>query len=192
MLSFREKYKIKLQEIDNFNIYELNIYNNIKKFYELNDKISEKQEDLLYNILKREILFTFKTKTVFMYQENFYRTDYHGDYLLDEKPFLSESELSSDKLNEQITNRIAQQYNSSGTTDKYKFLKTVQIPESIKNLKEFMCFYNDYLILLHKIERARKSSTKNKYIKALKSIINEEYCSDIIKEITNYKHWEHK
>lgn len=192
MLSFREKYQITLKEIDNLNIYELNIYNSIKKFYELNDKISEKQEDLLYNILKREILFTFKTKTVFMYQENFYRTDYHGDYLLDDLPLLRETEMSSEELSEQITNKIAMQYNTSGLTDKYKFVKTIEIPESIKNLREFLVFYNDYETLLKKFKNARKNTSRNKYIKALKSIITEEYNYNLIKDTIKFKHWEQK
>lgn len=192
MLSFREKYQITLKEIDNLNIYELNIYNSIKKFYELNDKISEKQEDLLYNILKREILLTFKTKTVYMYNENFYRVDYHGDYLLSDLPFLRETEMSSEELSEQITNKIAMQYNSSGLTDKYKFVKTIEIPESIKNLREFLAFYNDYETLLNKFKNARKNTSRNKYIKALKSIISEEYDYDLIKDTIKFKHWEQK
>lgn len=192
MLSFREKYQITLKEIDNLNIYELNIYNSIKKFYELNDKISEKQEDLLYNILKREILLTFKTKTVYMYNENFYRLDYHGDYLLDDLPLLRETEMSSEELSEQITNKIAMQYNSSGLIDKYKFVKTIEIPESIKNLREFLVFYNDYETLLKKIKNARKNTSRNKYIKALKSIITEEYNYNLIKDTIKFKHWECK
>ena len=192
MLSFREKYQITLKEIDNLNIYELNIYNSIKKFYELNDKISEKQEDLLYNILKREILLTFKTKTVYMYNENFYRLDYHGDYLLDDLPLLRETEMSSEELSEQITNKIAMQYNSSGLIDKYKFVKTIEIPESIKNLREFLAFYNDYETLLKKFKNARKNTSRNKYIKALKSIITEEYNYDLIKDTIKFKHWECK
>ena len=192
MLSFREKYQITLKEIDNLNIYELNIYNSIKKFYELNDKISEKQEDLLYNILKREILLTFKTKTVYMYNENFYRLDYHGDYLLDDQLLLRETEMSSAELSEQITNKIAMQYNTSGLTDKYKFVKTIEIPESIKNLREFLVFYNDYETLLKKIKNARKNTSRNKYIKALKSIITEEYNYDLIKDTIKFKHWECK
>lgn len=192
MLSFREKYQITLKEIDNLNIYELNIYNSIKKFYELNDKISEKQEDLLYNILKREILLTFKTKTVYMYNENFYRLDYHGDYLLDDLPLLRETEMSSEELSEQITNKIAMQYNSSGLIDKYKFVKTIEIPESIKNLREFLAFYNDYEALLKKFKNARKNTSRNKYIKALKSIITEEYNYDLIKDTIKFKHWECK
>lgn len=190
MISFREKYKITLSEIDNLNLYELNIFNSIKKFYELNNKISDKQEDLLYNILKREILFKFNTKEVQMYRENFYRTDYHGDYLLDDYLFLKETKMSSEELSEQITNKIAMQYNSSGLTQKYEFVKTIEIPENVKNLKEFMNFYNDYLILLEKIQKARKLSSKNKYTKAVKSIVNEEYNYDLIKETLNFKHWE--
>lgn len=192
MLSFREKYQITLKEIDNLNIYELNIYNSIKKFYELNDKISEKQEDLLYNILKREILLTVKTKTVYMYNENFYRLDYHGDYLLDDLPLLRETEMSSEELSEQITNKIAMQYNTSGLTDKYKFVKTIEIPESIKNLREFLTFYNDYETLLKKFKNARKNTSRNKYIKALKSIITEEYNYNLIKDTIKFKHWECK
>ena len=192
MLSFREKYQITLKEIDNLNIYESNIYNSIKKFYELNDKISEKQEDLLYNILKREILLTFKTKIVYMYNENFYRLDYHGDYLLDDLPLLRETEMSSEELSEQITNKIAMQYNSSGLTDKYKFVKSIEIPESIKNLREFLVFYNDYDTLLNKFKNARKNTSRNKYIKALKSIITEEYNYDLIKDTIKFKHWECK
>lgn len=192
MLSFREKYQITLKEIDSLNTYELNIYNSIKKFYELNDKISEKQEDLLYNILKREILLTFKTKTVYMYNENFYRLDYHGDYLLDDLPLLRETEMSSEELSEKITNKIAMQYNSSGLTNKYKFVKTIEIPESIKNLREFLAFYNDYETLLNKFKNARKNTSRNKYIKALKSIITEEYNYDLIKDTIKFKHWECK
>lgn len=84
------------------------------------------------------------------------------------------------------------QYNSSGLIDKYKFVKTIEIPESIKNLREFLVFYNDYETLLKKIKNARKNTSRNKYIKALKSIITEEYNYDLIKDTIKFKHWECK
>lgn len=182
-MNFIEKYNITLQEINSLNIYEKKIFESLKIYFEKANSLTEKQSDLLVKILKRNFDFSdINYKKYNLYKEYCFRADYNSDYLKDSEYIISENV----NLDEKIQDRIAAQYNYNQQVNKYEFVREINVPEQITNLKTFSRYFDRFDILIKKLDKARTSNSKYKIIKALKSILTEEYNSDII-YYDNYK-----
>ena len=181
---------ITLQELNRLSESERRIFDSLSSQFQSKQYITEKQNDLLTKILKRDFdlsnIDTIKYNKMFLYKSYFYRTDYNGDYLQDSEYVLSPVELEQ----EQISNLVASQYNYSSTVDKYQFEKMVAVPESIKGLNNYARYYmSKYEKLIMKLKRARSSESKYKIIKAIKTILSEEYNEELISEVLERKYW---
>ena len=181
---------ITLQELNRLSESERRIFDSLSSQFQSKQYITEKQNDLLTKILKRDFdlsnIDTIKYNKMFLYKSYFYRTDYNGDYLQDSEYVLSPVELGQ----EQISNLVASQYNYSSTVDKYQFEKMVAVPESIKGLNNYARYYmSKYEKLIMKLKRARSSESKYKIIKAIKTILSEEYNEDLISDVLDRKYW---
>lgn len=181
---------ITLQELNRLSESERRIFDSLSSQFQSKQYITEKQNDLLIKILKRDFdlsnIDTIKYNKMFLYKSYFYRTDYNGDYLQDSEYVLSPVELEQ----EQISNLVASQYNYSCTVDKYQFEKMVAVPESIKGLNNYARYYMfKYEKLIMKLKRARSSESKYKIIKAIKTILSEEYNEELISEVLDRKYW---
>ena len=185
MKNLIETQNITLQEINSLNGSERKIFESLCSQFLLKQTLSDKQNDLLTKILKREFdVSNIEYIKCFLYKQYFYRTDYHGDYLLDSEYVLSPVELEQ----EQITNRIAMQYNYSDATDKYKFEKMVAVPSNIKQLNNYANYYmHKFEKLMMKLPRARSINSKYKIIRAIKTILSEEYNDSLISDILDRK-----
>lgn len=181
---------ITLQELNRLSESERRIFDSLSSQFQSKQYITEKQNDLLTKILKRDFdlsnIDTIKYNKMFLYKSYFYRTDYNGDYLQDSEYVLSPVELEQ----EQISNLVASQYNYSSTVDKYQFEKMVAVPESIKGLNNYARYYMfKYEKLIIKLKRARSSESKYKIIKAIKTILSEEYDEELISDVLDRKYW---
>ena len=181
---------ITLQELNILSESERRIFDSLSSQFQSKQYITEKQNDLLTKILKRDFdlsnIDTIKYNKMFLYKSYFYRTDYNGDYLQDSEYVLSPVELEQ----EQISNLVASQYNYSSTVDKYQFEKMVAVPESIKGLNNYARYYmSKYEKLIMKLKRARSSESKYKIIKAINTILSEEYNEDLISDVLDRKYW---
>ena len=179
-----------LQELNRLSESERRIFDSLSSQFQSKQYITEKQNDLLTKILKRDFdlsnIDTIKYNKMFLYKSYFYRTDYNGDYLQDSEYVLSPVELEQ----EQISNLVASQYNYYCTVDKYQFEKMVAVPESIKGLNNYARYYMfKYEKLIMKLKRARSSESKYKIIKAIKTILSEEYNEDLISAVLDRKYW---
>lgn len=184
-MNFIEKYNITLQEINSLGEYEKKIFESLKTYFEKVNLLTEKQSDLLVKILKRNFDFSnINYKKYNLYREYYFRADYHGDYLEDSEYIIAENV----DLNEKIQDRRAAQYNYSQQINKYKFIREINVPEQISNLKAFSKYFERFEILTKKLDKARTINSKYKIIKALKSILNEEYNYDVI-YYDNYKNY---
>lgn len=179
--------KIKDFELENITDYDKKILSSMDNYLLLNDKLTENQEDLVTKILKREFnLKDIEYKKCFLYREYFYRTDYHGDYLQDSKYILSETEIEQSK----IQDLHALQYNYVNYENKYKFEKIVAVPVQIKNLNEYANYFmKDFEKLIMKLPRARTSNSKYNIVKAIKTILTEEYDISKVDKVLRYKHF---
>lgn len=120
MKNLIETHNITLQEINSLNDSERKIFESLIVQFNTKHQLSDKQNDLLTKIIKREFdISNIKYTKMYLYKSYFYRTDYHGDYLKDSEYVLSPIELHQ----EQITDLHAAQYNYSATVDKYQFEK---------------------------------------------------------------------
>ena len=190
MNTLAEYKNITLQELNRLSESERRIFDSLSSQFQSKQYITEKQNDLLTKILKRDFdlsnIDTIKYNKMFLYKSYFYRTDYNGDYLQDSEYVLSPIELEQ----EQISNLVASQYNYSSTVDKYQFEKMVAVPESIKGLNNYARYYMfKYEKLIIKLKRARSSESKYKIIKAIKTILSEEYDEELISEVLDRKYW---
>ena len=181
---------ITLQELNRLSESERRIFDSLSSQFQSKQYITEKQNDLLTKILKRDFdlsnIDTIKYNKMFLYKSYFYRTDYNGDYLQDSEYVLSPVELGQ----EQISNLVASQYNYSSTVDKYQFEKMVAVPESIKGLNNYARYYmSKYEKLIMKLKRARSSESKYKIINAIKTILSEEYDEELISDVLDRKYW---
>ena len=190
MNTLAEYKNITLQELNRLSESERRIFDSLSSQFQSKQYITEKQNDLLTKILKRDFdlsnIDTIKYNKMFLYKSYFYRTDYNGDYLQDSEYVLSPIELEQ----EQISNLVASQYNYSSTVDKYQFEKMVAVPESIKGLNNYARYYMfKYEKLIIKLKRARSSESKYKIIKAIKTILSEEYDEELISDVLDRKYW---
>ena len=190
MNTLAENKNITLQELNNLSESERRIFDSLNSQFQSKQYITEKQNDLLTKILKRNFdssnIDSIKYNKMFLYKSYFYRTDHHGDYLQDSEYVLSPIELEQ----EQISNLVASQYNYSSTVDKYQFEKMVAVPESIKGLNNYARYYmSKYEKLIMKLKRARSSESKYKIIKAIKTILSEEYDEELISDVFDRKYW---
>lgn len=179
--SLIEAWNISLNELNSLNDSELKILNSLREQYSLKSTLSQKQNDLLTKILKREFdLQDIKYNKMFLYRSYFYRTDYHGDYLQDSEYVLSPVELEQ----EEIKNLHAEQYNYIEYVDKYKFEKMVAIPENIKQLNNYANYYMfKFEKLMMKLPRARSIQSKYNIVKAIRTILSEEYDNNLIENV---------
>ena len=176
-MNFIEKYNITLQEINSLNEYENKVFTSLQSYFEKTNSLTEKQNDLLVKILKRNFNLSYIIyKKYNLYKEAFFRADYNGDYLED-----SEYIISKDlDLTEKIQDLKAAQYNYDQKVNKYKFIKEINVPEQITNLKSYSKYFNRFEELVNKFQKARTINSKYKITKAIKSILSEEYNNDII------------
>ena len=176
-MNFIEKYNITLQEINGLNEHGKKIFESLKTYFEKANSLTEKQSDLLVKILKRNFDFSdILYKEYNLYKEYYFRADYNNDYLKDSEYIISENV----NLDEKIQDRIAAQYNYNQQVNKYEFVREINVPEQITNLKAFSRYFERFDILIKKLDKARTNNSKYKIIKALKSILTEEYNSGII------------
>ena len=185
MKTLIETRNITLREINSLNESERKIFDSLCAQFLSKQTLSDKQNDLLTKIMKREFdISNIEYTKMHLYKSYYYRTDYHGDYLLDSEYVLSPVELKQ----EQITNRIAMQYNYSDTIDKYQFEKMVAVPTSIKMLNNYANYYMfKFEKLMMKLPRARSANSKYKIIKAIKTILSEEYNDSLISDVLERK-----
>lgn len=180
-----ETQNITLQEINALNETERKIFDSLCTQFLTKQTLSEKQNDLLTKILKREFdISNIEYNKMFLYKKYFYRTDYHGDYLKDSEYIISPVELAQ----EEITDLHAAQYNYSATVDKYKFDKMVAVPANIKQLNNYANYYMfKFEKLMMKLPRARSMNSKYKIIRAIKTILSEEYDDSLISDVLDRK-----
>lgn len=186
MKTLIETHNITLQEINSLNESERKIFDSLCVQFLSKQTLSDKQNDLLTKIMKREFdISNIEYSKMYLYKSYFYRMDYHGDYLLDSEYVLSPVKLEQ----EQITNKIAMQYNYSDTTDKYQFEKMVAVPKSIKGLNNYANYYMfKFEKLMMKLPRARSINSKYKIIRAIKTILSEEYADSLISDVLDRKY----
>lgn len=98
--------------------------------------------------------------------------------------------LSSVELvQEQIIDAISEQYNSKSFEDKYQFEKMVAVPTTIKQLNNYANYYMfKFEKLMMKLPRARSINSKYKIIRAIKTILSEEYADSLISDVLDRKH----
>lgn len=181
-----EDYSITLEELNSLNDWENDVLKSLNKQLVERTTLSDSQNDLLTRILKREFnINNIEYKDVNLYIENFYRVDYHGDYLQDRR-YKASLELLDE--NEQIDDLHASQYNYSCTVNRYKFDRVIKVPVCIKELDNYVNYYmNYYEKLILKVQRAKSTNSKYKMVKALKSILNNNPDDKLLDYIFNYK-----
>lgn len=187
MKSLIETHNITLQELNSMTDSERRIFESISSQFLTKQTLTEKQNDLLTKLLKREFdISNIEHTKMYLYKEYFYRPDWRGDYLRDARYVLSPVELEQEK----IIDAISEQYNCKSYDDKYEFEKMVAVPANIKQLNNYANFYMlKYERLMMKILRARTIESKYKIIKAIKTIITEEYNDSLIKDVLDIKYW---
>jgi metal-sulfur cluster biosynthetic enzyme len=121
--------------------------------------LSDKQINALKSVLNIEIpLLKYKTKTVKMYKQYFFRADYHGDILQDSRTVYDIVNPSN-----KIQDLHALQYSTEKYINEYQYVFDVEIPFNVVNVDYFMNFYyEDYTKLIDKIERNKFRSTKTR------------------------------
>lgn len=184
-----ERNNITLSELSSLNESEKKIFESLKTQFEIKQTLSDKQNDLLTKILKREFNISNIEYTKYnLYKEYFYRADYHGDYLKDSKYTILENE-SEEVLNEEIQDLHARQYNYVSYEKRYEFDSIIAIPNCIKNIHRYLQYRLDFEKLIVKLQRARSAGSKYNIIRALKTILSEEYDQSLIDNVLRYKHW---
>jgi hypothetical protein len=164
---------------------EKKLLQSFETYFNKNNTLSEKQEDLLIKILKRRLILNIEYITVNDYTENYFKCDHHGDYLQSYLRIFSKT-----SLNGSIKDLHAEQYGTATYIDKYKYNGKVKIPNTIKNLSTFSkYYYNDFKELVRRFNSARTENSKFKIYKAIKSILNETYDDSLINDILRFKHW---
>lgn len=187
MKNLIETQNITLQEINSLNGSERKIFESLCSQFLLKQTLSDKQNDLLTKILKREFdIGNISYNKMYLYKEYFYRPDWRGDMLRDSRYVLSPVELEQ----EQIIDAISEQYNYKSFEDKYQFEKMVAVPSSINRLNNYANYYmTKFEKLMMKLPRARSINSKYKIIKAIKTILTEEYNDSLISDVLERKHW---
>lgn len=188
MKNLIETHNITLREISNLNEAERNIFNSLAAQFDAKQQLSEKQNDLLTKILKREFdILDITHKTMFLYKEYYYRRDNNDDFLQDARYVISPTELDT---NEIIKNKIAEQYNYADWIKRFEFEKMVAVPASIQQLNNYANYYMfKFEKLMMKLPRARTMNSKYKIIRAIKTILSEEYQDSLIQEVLDRKYW---
>ena len=187
MKNLIESHNITLREISNLTESERKLFESLNAQFNVKQQLSEKQNDLLIKILKREFDISNITYIkMFLYKEYFYRPDWRGDMMRDSKYILSPVELEQ----EQIIDAISEQYNCKSYDDKFEFEKMVAVPASIQQLHNYANYYMlKFEKLMMKLPRARTMNSKYKIIKAIKTILSEEYQDSLIQEVLDRKYW---
>ena len=184
-----ERNNITLSELSSLNESEKKIFESLKTQFEIKQTLSDKQNDLLTKILKREFNISNIEYTKYnLYKEYFYRADYNGDYLKDSKYTILENE-SEEVLNEEIQDLHARQYDYVSYEKRYKFDSIIAIPNCIKNIHRYLLYRQDFEKLIVKLQRARSAGSKYNIIRAIKTILSEEYDQSLIDNVLRYRHW---
>lgn len=186
MQTLNSKYEITSEELSKLNESEKKILQSFETYFDKNNSITEKQEDLLIKILKRRLILNIEYVEVYDYFEQYFKCDHHGDYFQSDCRIFSKTALSGS-----IKDLHAEQYGTASYIDKYKYNGKVKVPNAIKNLSTFSkYYYNDFKELVRRFNTARTENSKFKIYKALKSILNETYDENLINDILRFKHWE--
>ncbi len=187
MKTLIETHNITLQEINSLNDSERKIFESLCSQFNAKQQLSDKQNDLLTKIIKREFdISNIKYTKMYLYKSYFYRPDWRGDMMRDSRYVLSPVEL----VQEQIIDAISEQYGSKSFEDKYQFEKTVAVPTTIKQLNNYANYYMfKFEKLMMKLPRARSINSKYKIIRAIKTILSEEYADSLISDVLDRKHW---
>ena len=177
---------------ENFKIpTDLEVNSFIKSLYEqsLDKELTVKQIVALKSILNIELESPiYKTKIIKQYKKYYYRTDYHGDYLQDCDFVYDVDESDLEKV---IQDAHAGQYSYEKYIKEYSFVKDVEIPSVITNIKYFMDeLYEDYVAIANEIKRNkfRKTKTKNDAIYALNSILDCNADIELINKVLGKKY----
>jgi hypothetical protein len=188
MKTLIETQNITLREISNLTDSERKLFESFNNQFKLKQQLSEKQNILLTKILKREFNISGTPyKEMFLYKEYFYSLDYNDDFLQDYRYIISAVELD---VNETIKNKIAEQYRYGDYIKRFEFEKMVEVPASIKQLNNYANYYMfKYEKLIMKLKRARTIESKYKIIKAINTILSEEYADSLIQDVLERKYW---
>lgn len=187
-------FKITLKELNGLTSFDKKFLSSLDSQLNNGKTLSEKQTNTLNTILNRSLNIEIPvSKLVDLYTQNFYRTDYHGDYLNDYRTV-----CLFENPNTTIQNMNAYQYGVESYEPEFVFNKRVEVPSTLKTeteINKFLEFKHQYDLLIGKLKRNsfRTIKTKNRGIQAIKSILSGEYDKNLIDLATgqNFKHWKY-
>lgn len=178
-ISLIESHNITLQEINSMSSSERTIFESISSQFLTKQTLTEKQNDLVTKLLKREFNISNIQFTEYnLYREYFYKLDSNDDYFLTSKYKITDYL----KLNETIVNLHAAQYNYSDSINKYELEGKIKVPSCIKNLDKYVLYKDVFEKAFRKFKTARSINSKYVYIRIMKTILTEEYNENILKE----------
>jgi len=155
-----------------------NFVQSLKAYFEKNNHLTEKQEQVLFNMVNRVLphddLLNLETSKETIVYRDYYRADYHGDMLKDSEICCLKRHLTEEELNEKITDEHAAQYGSSVSANKYDIREEVEFPIGVKDEKFFVKYnLENFQLAMKKLRanRFRKTSTKNRTIKILRHLL---------------------
>ena len=181
MKTLIDTHNITLQELNSMTDSEKRIFESISSQFLTKQTITEKQNDLLIKILKREFDISNIEFTKYnLYREYFYKLDHHEDYFKTSKCKIAK-ELD---LSETIQNLHASQYNYSDRTNRYELQGIIAVPACIKDLDEYIHYRDIFEKAYRKFKNTRTANSKYAYIKIIKTILSEEYDEKILKLIS--------
>ena len=180
MKSLIETLNITLQELNSMTDSERRIFESISSQFLTKQTITEKQNDLLIKILKREFDISNIEFTEYnLYREYFYKLDKNEDYFKTSKYKIAK-ELC---LTEMIRNLHASQYNYSNSINRYELQCKIAVPNCIKDLDKYIHYRDIFEKAYRKYKSARSVNSKYTYMRIIKTILSEEYDEKILKLI---------
>ena len=169
-------YKIEENKVNDF-------VSSLKDYFDKHGKLTSSQEDILKDIVGIKIeLVPFELVDTKIYKRYYFRRDYHGDYLQDHN-------LTTDYKGTKILNKNLAEHNIEEYIEEYQEKEVMAIPTIIKKKDTFLNYSECFEKLYAKLERNKFRSVRgyNNCIRALNSIVNEEYDEKKInKAIGNY------
>lgn len=168
----------------------------LKKQEDNGKTLSEKQLQILRD--KMDIKEKFEKpefKSFDIIKRNFFRVDYHGDYLMDCRTFILTNNCEEIDFKSEISDLHAGQYGMSNKVKEYEFAGKCLIPTNAKNPKVVFDFLYEFNKILEKLNRNKIRTTKNyNYcVRALNNINNASCFDDVDKKLidlaTGKKYW---
>jgi len=155
-----------------------NFAQSLKVYFEKNNRLTEKQEQALFNMLNRiqsyDDLLNLETSKETIVYRVYYRADYHGDMLKDSEICCLKRHLTEEELNEKIIDEHTAQYGQEAQVNKYFTGDEIEFPIGVKDEKFFVKYgLKNFQLAMKKLKanRFRKASTKNRTIKILRQLL---------------------